>query len=388
MHRILIVDDEPDLEQLIRLKFRKQVVQKEYEFVAAFNGLEALNLLQEDKEIDLILTDINMPQMDGLTLLKKIRELNNPVLRAIVISAYGDMENIRTAMNRGAFDFVTKPIDFEDLSITIKKTLKEISELKEAVKAREKFLSVQRELDIARNIQLSILPQGNPAFPDRKEFDLAAMITPAREVGGDFYDFFMIDEERLGFCIGDVSGKGIPAAIFMAVCKTSLKSIAVKGTPVDECFQTINNTLVQESPSNVFVTAFYGILNIQNGTLEYSNAGHNPTYHINSAGEVNSLPFVEGIPLGYLQDFHYGKQTITMQKGDTLFLYTDGVDEAMDIDENEFSESRLKETLKHFAKTNLPEMNKSVFGKVQEFTGGIPQSDDITLLALRYSSDS
>jgi len=384
-HRILIVDDEPDLEQLIRQRFRKQVKKNEYEFVAAFNGLEALNILQEDKEIDLVLTDINMPQMDGLTLLKKIRELNNPVLRAVVISAYGDMENIRTAMNRGAFDFVTKPIDFEDLDITIRKTLQEISDLKNALEARDRFVAVQQELDIARNIQLSILPQNNHHFPDRKEFDLDAMITPAREVGGDFYDFFMIDEHRLGFCIGDVSGKGIPAAIFMAVCKTALKSIAVKGTTPDECFQTINSTLVQESPSNVFVTAFYGILNIQTGDLEYCNAGHNPTYHINSAGEVNSLPLVDGIPLGYMKDFQYGKQKITLHKGDTLFLYTDGVDEAMDKDENEFSEKRLKDTLSQLSKTKVSDLNNSVIRKVQEFTGGIPQSDDITLLALRYS---
>ncbi len=384
-HRILIVDDEPDLELLIRQRFRKQVVRNEYEFVAAFNGLEALDILQKDNEIELVLTDINMPQMDGLTLLKEMRELNSPVLRAIVISAYGDMENIRTAMNRGAFDFVTKPIDFEDLGITIRKTLLEISNLKQAQEARDSFLAVQRELDIARRIQQAMLPQDSPPFPDRKEFDLAATITPAREVGGDFYDFFMINENRLGFCIGDVSGKGIPAAIFMAVCKTALKSIAVKGTPVDECFQTINSTLVQESPSNVFVTAFYGILNIQTGELEYSNAGHNPTYHIDSAGEVKPLPFVDGIPLGYLNDFQYGKQRITLQKGDTLFLYTDGVDEAMDKDENAFSEKRLKDTLRQCARVSLSDLNQSVISKLHEFTGGIPQSDDITMLALRYS---
>lgn len=385
-HRILIVDDEPDLEQLIRQRFRKEVRQNEYEFVAAFNGLEALDILQNENDIDLVLTDINMPQMDGLTLLKKIRELNNPVLRAVVISAYGDMDNIRTAMNRGAFDFVTKPIDFEDLDITIRKTLQEISHIKNALEARDSFMAVQQELEIARNIQLSILPQNNHIFRDREELDLDAIITPAKEVGGDFYDYFMIDEHRLGFCIGDVSGKGIPAAIFMAVCKTALKSIAVKGISPDECFHTINSTLVQESPSNVFVTAFYGILNIETGELEYVNAGHNPTYHINSAGDVNSLPLVDGIPLGYIKDFQYGKQKITLHKGDTLFLYTDGVDEAMDKDENEFSEKRLKAALRQFAKVKLSELNKSVIEKVHEFTGGISQSDDITILALRYLS--
>ncbi len=383
-HRILIVDDEPDLEQLIRQKFRKQIRQNEFEFISAFDGLEALAILEQDTTIDLILTDINMPQMDGLTLLQKIRELDKPCLKAIVISAYGDMDNIRTAMNRGAFDFVTKPINFEDLEITIRKTLLEMTNLKKALTARDRFVAVQQELDIARTIQLSILPQASSPFPEKKEFDLAAMITPAREVGGDFYDFFMIDENRLGFCIGDVSGKGVPAAIFMAVCKTALKSVAKKGLPVDECFLTVNNTLEQESLPNVFVTAFYGILNILTGELEYGNAGHNPTYHIKSGGEVNTLPHVDGIPLGYIRDFEYGKQSIFLQKGDTLFLYTDGVDEAMDKEENEFSERRLKDALTQFTDTNMYELNQAVLGKVQEFTGGIPQSDDITMLALRY----
>ncbi|MGD9900608.1 MAG: PP2C family protein-serine/threonine phosphatase [Calditrichaceae bacterium] len=384
-YRILIVDDEPDLEQLIRQKFRKEIRQNEFEFCSAYNGLQALDILQEDKTIDLVLTDINMPQMGGLALLKKICEMRNSILKAVVISAYGDMENIRTAMNRGAFDFVTKPINFEDLEITIRKCVMEIANLKLALEARTRIIAVQQELDIARNIQLSILPQAKNPFPDRTEFDLSALIIPAREVGGDFYDFFMIDDDHLGFCIGDVSGKGIPAAIFMAVCKTAIKSIAVKGLPVKDCFIAVNNTLVQESPLSIFVTAFYGVLNIQTGELEYCNAGHNPTYHINPSGEVNPLINAEGIPLGFRKDFQYGTQTISLKEGDTLFFHTDGVDEAMDKEENEFSEDRLKAALKQYAGLDLSKLNQSVLDKVQEFTGGIPQSDDITVMALRYS---
>jgi len=381
--RILVVDDEPDLQDLFKQKFRHKIKAKEYEFQFARNGFEALEKIANDGTIDLILTDINMPQLDGLTLLKKIRELNNPILRSVVISAYGDMENIRTAMNHGAYDFVTKPIDFEDLEITIQKTLHEISIIKQALEARDNYVAVKQELDIARNIQLSILPKTSASPMRIENVELSAMLIPAREVGGDFYDFFKIDANRLGFCIGDVSGKGIPAAIFMAVCKTALKSIAVKGMPADECFQSINNTLLNESPSTMFVTAFYGILDTQTGKLEYCNAGHNPTYHIKTDGEVNALPYVDGIPFG-IMDYRYGKQTITMQKGDTLFLSTDGIDEAMDKDENEFSRKRLMETLREFSNSQLSDLNRSVIGKVQEFTEGISQSDDITLLALRY----
>lgn len=380
--RILVVDDELDMKDLIEQKFRHKIKANEYEFHFAEDGVEALEKISNYGTIDLILTDINMPRLDGLTLLKKIREFNNPALRAVVISAYGDMENIRTAMNHGAYDFVTKPINFEDLDITISKTLQEIANIKQAMEIRDSFVAVKQELGIAKQIQLSILPKINPVLIQTNGVNLTALHIPAHEVGGDFYDFFMIDENNLGFCIGDVSGKGIPAAILMAVCKTALKSIAVTGTPPDECFQTINRTLVQESPENVYVTAFYGKLNIKTDELEYSNAGHNPIYLIDSRGEVNQLPHVDGIPLGYINDFRYGKHKIKMQKGNTLFLYTDGVNEAMDKDENEFSETRLVNALKEFSNSELSDLNKLIMGRVQEFTGGISQSDDITMLSL------
>ena len=148
--KILVVDDEPDLEHLIKQKFRKEIKENKYNFFFANNGIKALEKLNEDKNIELVLTDINMPEMDGLTLLKKMQELNNPLLRSVFISAYGDIVNIRTAMNGGAFDFVVKPIDLTDLEITIKKALDNLETLKKALQARDELLVVQKELQDAR----------------------------------------------------------------------------------------------------------------------------------------------------------------------------------------------------------------------------------------------
>ena len=195
--KILVVDDEPDLQDLIRQKFRTKIKTNEYEFHFAENGSEALEKISSNGRIDLVLTDINMPVMDGLTLLLKISELNNKLLRSVIVSAYGDMENIRTAMNRGAFDFITKPIDLNDLEITIEKSLKEIEEYKHVLDAHNKLIAIQQELNIATTIQTSILPKTFPAFPDRNEFDIYAKMIPAKEVGGDLYDSELLSGMQL-----------------------------------------------------------------------------------------------------------------------------------------------------------------------------------------------
>jgi sigma-B regulation protein RsbU (phosphoserine phosphatase) len=382
--KILVVDDEPDLELLIGQKFRKQIREKEFFFVFARNGVEALKKLQEDEAMDVILTDINMPEMDGLTLLTKLNELF-PLLKSVIVSAYGDMANIRTALNRGAFDFITKPIDFQDLEITLKKTIQEAQVRKQAVKDRDQLLTLQQELDVAKRIQKSMVPRQFPPFPERKDFEIHAEMIPAREVGGDFYDFFLIDQERLGFVIGDVSGKGVPAALFMAVSKTLLKATALKGLPPEECLQQVNRFLHSESVSSMFVTVFYGILNTRTGEVQYSNGGHNPPYILRSDGPVEMTEKTGGLVLGALENSTYQAKQIVLRPGDGLFLYTDGVTEAMDRDENEFTDARLGECLKRLNGSALAEMVTGVIDEVKGFAAGAPQADDVTILAVRYS---
>ena len=382
--KILVVDDEPDLEFLITQKFRVKIKSGEYEFLFAKDGAEALELIKNTEAINLVLTDINMPVMDGLTLLLKINELNNKLLRSVIVSAYGDMENIRIAMNRGAYDFITKPIDLKDLEITIEKSLKEIEEYKIVLSARDQLIAFKKELDIANVIQSSILPVKFPAFPDRKEFDIYAKMIPAKEVGGDLYDFFMIDKYRLGVVIADVSGKGIAAALLMAVSKTLLKATASKGLPVDDVLCEVNKILVEDSPSNMFVTVFYGVLDTRSGAFEYCNGGHNSPFLISTDGKVNQLKNVGGLLIGAIADTVFESNVIMLKPDETLFFYTDGVTEAFNKNEEEFEEERLIEVLKNSNRSSAIDSVKNVFDNVQKFADGVEQSDDITCLALKY----
>ena len=382
--KILVVDDEADLQALISQKFRNKIKANEYQFQFAENGAEALEKIANDGGIDLILTDINMPVMDGLTLLSKINELDNKLLRSVIVSAYGDMENIRTAMNRGAYDFITKPIDLKDLEITIEKSLKEIEEYKSALSAQTKLIALQQELDIANVIQTSILQKTFPSFPDRKDFDIYAKMIPAKDVGGDLYDFFFIDKYRLGIVIGDVSGKGIAAALLMAVSKTLLKATASKGMPADNILSEVNNVIAEESPSNMFVTVFYGVLDTRSGAFEYSNGGHNLPYLISADGKVKQLGNIGGLMIGAMKDVPYESNVVMIKPGDSLIFYTDGVTESFNKEGEEFQETGLEKILSGKYSLNVTDLVQHVFQEVQSFSEGVEQSDDITCLALKY----
>lgn len=382
--KIMVVDDEVDLEPLIMQKFRRKIRSGDYDFVFAHNGLEALTKLIEFPNIGVILSDINMPEMDGLTLLLKLKELKNPSLKTVVVSAYGDMDNIRTAMNRGAFDFLTKPINFEDLEITINKTIDEINLQRKSMKEHDQLISIRHDLTVAREIQLGIMPKVFPPFPNRHDFDIFASMTAAKEVGGDFFDFFMINNDTLGFVIGDVSGKGIPAAIFMAVSRTLIRATGLKGMSAGECMQYVNNLLCNESVSSMFVTVFYGIMNMKTGELEYANAGHNPPYLLRNNQTIEKLESTGDIILGCFEDKQFVSRKTTLNPNDGIVLYTDGVTEAFNMQEEEYGEARLEKLLVSLQPLTVETIINSIVKDVNVFATDVEQSDDITLLALKY----
>jgi sigma-B regulation protein RsbU (phosphoserine phosphatase) len=382
--KILVVDDEPDLEILIKQRFRRQIRDESLQFEFAQNGLQALQKLDEHLDISLVLSDINMPEMDGLTLLEKLVERNNPAIKSVIISAYGDMDNIRTAMNRGASDFLTKPIDFIDLETTIDKILKQLEILKQAVRDREQLLSVRNDLSTAARIQQSILPQTFPPFPDRTEFDVYAQMIPAKEVGGDFYDFFFLDNDRLAFVIGDVSGKGVPAAIFMAVSRTLLKAVAMQVVNPGETLRRINTMLIPEGNGRMFVTIFYGILNTRNGEVQFSYGAQPPPYIRRVDGGVERVQQEGGFLLGMVEGMEYDVHKVLLRPGDSILLYTDGVTEAMNGEGQQFEESRLELSLGRLNGTPLKESLEIITEDVTRFAAGAPQADDVTMLALLY----
>lgn len=384
-HKIMVVDDEPDLQMLILQKFRKKIHNDDYEFYFAENGQEALDLLNGTSDISLILSDINMPKMDGLTLLQKLQEKEEQALKTVIVSAYGDMENIRTAMNRGAFDFVTKPIDFTDLEVTIERGLKEIHYMRENLKQKNLLNSVQQDLDTASRIQQKILPQDFPAFPDRKEFQVYAEMHTAKEVGGDFYDFFFIDEKHLGFVIGDVSGKGVPASIYMAVSRTMLKAIASQLHDPAECLQTVNSMLIPESDLTTFVTVFYGVLNTETGVVKYCNGGHNLPYHVKDNGTVVQVENTEGLLLGKIEPIQFQTKEIHLKPGEKIFLYTDGLTEAMNENDEMYEDERVEEYLRTHSKDSDGKLLRGIIVDTLKFMNKAHQSDDITLLVLEYN---
>ena len=383
--KILSVDDELDLEVLLTQYFRRQIRKGEYEFAFAHNGLEALQKLLETPDFDIILSDINMPEMDGLTLLAKVNELKNPAMKCIMVSAYGDMDNIRSAMNKGAFDFATKPIDLDDLSRTIEKAIEQVRYIRESQQEHNQLESIKNDLAIAGEIQQTILPRSLPPFPELTEVvDIYASMTPAKEVGGDFYDFFQIDDERIGLVIADVSGKGVPASLFMAVSRTLLRATALRGVSSAECLTYANKLLCKESLDSMFVTVFYGIYHYKTGMMDYTNAGHNPPYLLRGGRTVECLPVASNFVVGVFDDIEFESNTLTFGIGDTLLLYTDGVTEAFNDKREQFSESNLQDILASMHESSsAKEVVTSVLQSVKTFSGDYPQSDDITLLSLQ-----
>ena len=380
-YKILVVDDEPDLEPLMLQRMRRHIRAGRYRFVFAHNGVEALEVLHRDEDIDMVVSDINMPQMDGLTLLEQIPKVD-PNIRSIIISAYGDMKNIRTAMNRGAFDFVTKPLDFNDLRITIDRTLVHLTEWREALASRDQLVALQNELSVASGMQQSILPT---EFPEGPEFKSFASMDPARNVGGDFYDFMRLNEGKVGLAIADVSGKGVPAALFMMSSRTLLKGSAIGNEAPGETLREVNDLLCDDNDAMMFVTVLYAVYDPSNGELSFANGGHNSPVIVHPDGSTTVLPMTGGIALGVMPDFEFEQDSITLDPGDTLVLYTDGVTEAMNEAGEEYGMERFREVLSSVPLREAEEINNAIFDSIREFAGEAPQSDDITCLMIHRS---
>ena len=379
MHTILVVDDEPDIEHLVVQRMRREIRRGEYAFVFAHNGVEALQQLNDDDSIDMVVSDINMPQMDGLTLLEQIPKVD-PNIKSVIVSAYGDMKNIRTAMNRGAFDFVTKPIDFEDLRVTIDRTLEHLKMLREALALRDKLVALQHELGVANKMQQSILPT---TFPETDDYGLYGSMTPARDVGGDFFDFVNLPENLIGIAIADVSDKGVPAALFMMSSRTLIKGAAIGRIAPEDVLAEVNDLLEKDNSNAMFVTVLYAVYDTKTGVLEYASGGHDPPVLVRADGSVEALPGTGGIALGIAPMFRFEKASVELERGDRVVMFTDGVTEAADASGAQFGLPRILESLKGLSSPcHAKKATEIVTDAVEKFVAGAPQSDDITCLTL------
>ncbi len=267
---------------------------------------------------------------------------------------------------------------FENMRTALKEY---ILDLKETTAAKER---IESELKIAHTIQMSFLPKRFPPFPEKPEFDIYATLIPAKEVGGDLYDFFLIDDEHLFFSIGDVSGKGVPAALFMAVTKTLMKGIAGDHRIPSDILIRTNHELCIDNDAMMFCTVFCGVFNFVTGDMVYASAGHNPPLVIPPEGDPQWLHVIPEVMLGVVANADYTTQRITLKPGSRLVLYTDGITEAMDAGKNLYSNDRLEQALRTAANAGAQKLVEHIILSVREFVGAEAQSDDITVLALHY----
>jgi sigma-B regulation protein RsbU (phosphoserine phosphatase) len=257
-----------------------------------------------------------------------------------------------------------------------------IRDLQETTSAKER---IESELRVANEIQTSMLPRLFPPFPDRKEFNLYATMQPAREVGGDFYDFFFISPTKLFLIIGDVCGKGIPAALFMAISKTLLRTEAQHEPSPDRVLFNVNNTLCPDNEASMFFTGICAVLDTESGELTIANGGHNPPLLCPSGGEFQYINLPKGLVVGAMPDTTYISNSYVMKPHDTLVMYTDGVTEAMDGQSQLYSEARLLSCLNDLCGRNIVDIVHGVRADIETFAGGTEQSDDITMLVLEFN---
>ena len=381
---ILVVDDEIDMQKLLKRSLESAM---DCKVETASSGEMALQMLAKIR-FDLVLADIKMPGMDGLELLELIKR-ETPDVTVIMMTAFGSIDTAVEAMKLGAFDYITKPISPKTLESRVSTHLaltQQASELKEAhALIQQQQQRMQNELNVARDIQLSMVPT---VFPQDEAIDIFATLKPAREIGGDFYDAFMIDNESLCLCVGDVSGKGAPAALFMAMTKTLIKSYASSDFSTASIMTRVNDELCEGNDENLFVTVFLAILNIHTGDLRFTNAGHNYPYIIKEDKSLVTLNQKHGPVVAAMDGLVYKEDIITLSKFDTLFLYTDGVTEAMNSEEELYSEKRLENfLLGHDCKDVETNVNL-LMQDISDYENSADQTDDITVLSCFYSGQS
>ncbi|MBR0321622.1 MAG: SpoIIE family protein phosphatase [Bacteroidales bacterium] len=305
-----------------------------------------------------------------------------------IVAPVEDFSGVAKQIARGDFNAELPQIQSEDelkelhdsFEYLQKSLVKYIDELKSTTANKER---IESELRIARSIQMGMIPKSFPAFPDRDDVSLVAKLVPAKEVGGDLYDFF-IEKDKLYFIIGDVSGKGIPASLVMAVTCRLFRSVASYLDKPEEIITSLNNSLADGNDSNMFCTAFLGILDLKTGSLLYCNAGHNAPYVIEKDGKVSAMSVTPNLPLGLFSGFPYEGQETRIEKDMMIYMFTDGVNEAENNEKEQYSDERLISLLKKHSADTPKVIVDETFAQVEQHADGADQSDDITVMCIKY----
>ena len=382
--RLLIVDDNDDN----RFTLKLQLEIDGYDNIeTADDGQAAVELLR-DQEFDLVLLDVMMPKLDGYGVLQHLKargRLHN--LPVVMISALTEISSVVRCIELGADDYLPKPFDPVLLRARVGASL-EKKRLRDELRAH--LARIEEELESARQLQLSMVPTTFPHPTPMRPVEIFAMMEPAREVGGDLYDFYETEDGKLCFVIGDVSGKGVASALFMVRTKNLIRLITrlargAAGTALEpsEIIGMVNRELCEDNDAMMFVTLFFCMLDPATGVLTYTNAGHNPPYRLRD-GEPVAVIGAKSRPLGVRANSIYETGRLELATGDVICLYTDGITEAANRTDQLFMEQRLEEVLRQSSGRKSDELIKALAGAVQDFVDGAPQSDDITAMAIRY----
>jgi sigma-B regulation protein RsbU (phosphoserine phosphatase) len=373
---ILIVDDIEANRDLLA----SWLGRKSYNTFVAEDGAAALAILKKYPMIDIVLLDIMMPGMDGYEVLSRIKaNVQTSDIMVIMITALDEMDSIVRCIKNGAEDYIIKPFNSHLLGARISSCLekKRLMDLEKAY-----ILGLQEELSIAKKIQVSMLPLH---FIDTEDYKIYGRSIPAKEVGGDFYDYYDLGNGKLGCCIGDISGKGIYAALFMAISRTILNTLVTVKTHLAETVQIANALLNKENEAQMFVTMIATIIDSQTGELTYVNAGHWKPLILKKNGEILKLEGESGPALGIIQDIVYKEFTTTLEDGDTFFLYSDGITEAVNQYYEEFGFERLKNILHKYHHLQAKKLVEKTILEVIKFCDEGELIDDLTCLAVSFS---
>lgn len=392
MQHILLVDD-----NLTSLKQASALLKDHYKISMVKSGKQALEFLEKFTP-NLILLDIEMPEMDGFETIQRIKSDERfEKIPVIFLTGNHDTATEMKGFEYGAVDFITKPFAQEVMlhRINLQIELFEYqTQLEAAVEERtEELLAVRTEnakmaaeLNVAARIQASMLPKEFDEVSKSGKLSVCASMSPARVVGGDFYDCFHIDEDHVAFVIADVSGKGVPAALFMVTAKTLIKTKARSSLSPAQVLQMVNDEICEGNEENMFVTLFLGVLELSTGKFTSANAGHNPPIRLHPDGKVEFLAVEKNFVLAGMPGISYEENEIFLEKGEKFLLYTDGVTEAMNTKQEFFSDERLLEKMqsRYTGNFSVEELLEYLGAEVESFSAGAEQADDITMLVFQY----
>ena len=369
--RILIVDDVPaNIDVLV------QALRGEYQLSVALDGASALRTA--DKLLpDLVLLDIMMPGINGYEVCRQLRDApHTSEIPVMFLSSLEDVQDKARGFEVGGNDYLVKPFEVLEVKARVRSLLK-AKAYADAVKEK-----IAYELRVAREIQMGILPANVATVAEGAGVEAHAILEPAQAVGGDLYEVLRTPEGKLVMVIGDVSGKGIPAALFMAVTMTLVRAMAADSRPSEEIVRRVSDSLASQNPRSMFVTLSCAIYDPRSGQLTYSSAGH-PAPVLVRAGNSHFLAMNPGMAAGLLPGLIAPSQSVDLQSGDLVIFYTDGVTEAFNANGDLYGESRLLEALAPLSGRTAAEATAALLDSVRKHAADHPQSDDIAVLALR-----